>query len=34
MMKELLQPDRPIVLVDDEVDVSRAVARILDHQRL
>ncbi|MCK9295111.1 MAG: sigma-54 dependent transcriptional regulator [Desulfobulbaceae bacterium] len=28
-MKELLQPDRPIVLVDDEVDVSRAVARIL-----
>ncbi|RJX29834.1 MAG: sigma-54-dependent Fis family transcriptional regulator [Desulfurivibrio sp.] len=28
-MNELLQPDAPIVLVDDDVDVSRAVARIL-----
>jgi len=28
-MKELLHPDRPIVLVDDDEDVARAVARAL-----
>ncbi|MBU4263360.1 MAG: sigma-54 dependent transcriptional regulator [Proteobacteria bacterium] len=28
-MSDLLQPDRPILLVDDDEDVSRAVARIL-----